>query len=196
MGSSDQPVPRGARNGGHKVPWRRDPLILARLLDVERRHFLGEPNTTIAAALDVDEGTIRNDLKRLNELWVERVRASQEEIRSRKLAELEDIARRAVRAAEFDQHCERAVLFGEDEEGNQLTVERDIKGTASFRGQKAQALNVARQARMDQAKILGAVVDKVAPTDADGNTMDIATLMQRARENRERREREAAGPQS
>ena len=36
------------------------------------------------------------------------------------------------------------------------------------------------------AKELGQWVDKVAPTDAQGDTLDLATLMQRAREHRER----------
>ena len=58
---------------------------------------------------------------------------------------------------------ERAVLFGEavpDANGQALSVYRDEKGSAVFRGQKAQALGVARQAIMDAAKLLGLVIDK------------------------------------
>lgn len=50
---------------------------------------------------------------------------------------------------------------------------------------------------MDAAKVLGIVVDKVTPTDADGNTMNLAELAARAREERARREaaaKESAGP--
>lgn len=138
-----------------QTPWRRDPAILARLPEVERRHLAGQPNTTIAAALNVSEGTIRNDLKHLSELWQEQIKGESAVLRGRIAAELRDVRRRAVKAAEFDEEAERAVLYGEGR-----AVERDAKGSAQFRGQKAQAINVARQASMDEAKLLGLVVEK------------------------------------
>lgn len=139
--------------------WRRDPAILARMHEVERRHLAGQPNTTIAAALGVDEGTIRNDLKRLSEHWLERIGETQETLRAAVTAELEDVRRRSIQAAEFDEMAERAVLFdGPDEEGRQ--VERPEKGSVSFKGGKAAALSNARQASMDKAKLLGLIVEK------------------------------------
>lgn len=163
------------------MAWRRDPVILARLRDVERRHLVGETNVAIAAGLDVSEATIRDDLKRLNELWLERTAASQDDNRARVLAELEDVRVRALAAAEWDQACERAVLFGgsiEDEDGPD-SVYRDKKGSAQFRGNKAAALQTARQATMDKAKILGIVVDKAALTDSAGEDIPLAELMER-----------------
>lgn len=148
--------PRGRKS----LPWRRDPSILARMQQVERRHLLGEPNTAIAEALQVDEITIRRDLERLNELWREHIQQDQETLRSQVVANLEDVRRRALNAAVFDEQAERAVLYGEDADGNSTPVHRDEKGSAQFRGNKAAALNVARQATMDQAKVLGIVVDK------------------------------------
>lgn len=141
-------------------PWRQDQTVLTRLQEVERRHFAGEPNVMIAAALGVTEGTIRNDLKRLADLWKERIGEQAEELRARAVRELDDIKRRALAAAEFDEQAERAVIYGEDAEGNPIHIERDDKGSASFKGQKAQALNVARQAVMDTAKVLGVVIEK------------------------------------
>lgn len=164
--------PRGRRS----VHWRRDPVILARMRNVERRHLKGETNVAIAEALGVDEITIRRDLDRLRELWLEQTKEDQSTIRAQVVAELDDTRRRAIEAAEWDQDCEEAVLFGNGR------VYRDQKGSAQFRGQKAQALNVARQATMDKAKVLGIVVDKVAPTDADGKTLDLASLVLLARE--------------
>lgn len=190
MSESEQTFPKPAR-GGRVLPWRRDPLIMARLREVERRHFAREPNTKIAAALNVDEATIRNDLKRLKEIWLERVQEDQVAIRARVVEELADIQARAIAAAEFDQMCERAVLFNDldddgdetesaaDERPRRRTVYRDDKGSASFRGQKAQALQVARQATMDIAKILGVDVTKISPTDAEGNTLPLEELMAR-----------------
>lgn len=142
-----------------QTPWRQDPVVLARLPEVERRHLAGQPNTHIAAALAVDESTIRADLKRITQVWREHVGEQAEVLRASVVAELEDVRRRALAAAEFDEMAERAVLFdGRDEGGRR--VERPDKGSVSFRGGKAQALNTARQASMDKAKVLGLVVER------------------------------------
>lgn len=161
---------------GKSVHWRRDPKILERLSKVERRHLRGDTNVAIADDLGVDEITVRRDIQRLRELWLERVQEDQETIRAQVVANLEDVRRRALSAAEFDQRAERAVLYGEDEDGRVLIVERDAKGSAQFRGQKAQSLNVARQAAMDQAKVMGVIVDKVAPTDEHGKSLSMAQV--------------------
>lgn len=150
------------------VPWRRDLVIMARMQEVERRHLAGESNVAIAADLCVDEKTVRTDLKRLTELWRERIGEQADVLRARAVRELDDIKRRALAAAEFDETAERAVLYGKDANGEPTQVERDHKGSVTFRGQKAQALNVARQAVMDEAKLMGLVVDKIAPTDPTG----------------------------
>lgn len=143
----------------HRTPWRHDPVILARLAEVEPRHLAGQPNTHIAAALGVDEKVIRNDLKRLSELWVERIGQQAETLRSQIAAELEDIRQRSLKAAAFDEMAERAVLFDDpDEKGSR--VERPEKGGVSFKGGKAQALNTARQASMDKARLLGLVIER------------------------------------
>jgi hypothetical protein len=171
--------PRGRRS----VHWRRDPLILARLTEVERRHLRGDTNTAIADALRVTEATIRNDLARLKELWLERTGDDVANLKAQAVAELEDVRRRALHAAEFDEQMERAVLLGEKIDDH--SVYRDDKGSAQFRGNKAAALAQARQAAMDKAKVLGIVVDKVIPTDGDGKTLDLAALVLRAREKGE-----------
>jgi hypothetical protein len=144
------PTARGRKS----VPWRRDPGILARLREVERRHLAGMTNVAVAEALDVDETTIRRDLERLRELWLEQTKESQADLRAQMLAKLEDVRVRALQAAEFDERCERAVLFGDEQ------IYRDDKGSASFRGNKAGSLAQARQATMDQAKLLGLVIEK------------------------------------
>lgn len=176
--------PRGRKS----VPWRRDPVILARLQQVERRHLAGETNVAIAAALDVDEITIRRDIERLRDMWLERTAAAQDENRARVLAELDDVRTRALKAAEWDEMCERAVLFDDLPEAEATTLDgrparrsvyRDAKGSAQFRGNKAAALAQARQATMDKAKILGIVVDKVAPTNGEGEDIPLDALMER-----------------
>jgi hypothetical protein len=56
LGNPDNAIPkRGRREGRARLPWRRDPVILARLVEVERRNLIGERNTAIALALKVDE---------------------------------------------------------------------------------------------------------------------------------------------
>lgn len=161
------------------VPWRRDLVILERLPVVERRHLAGHTNMAIARDLGVTEGTVRTDLKKINELWLERAGQSVNDLRAQAAAALLDIQRRALAAADFDEMCERAVLFGDGPE-----IRRDDKGSAQFRGNKAAALTVARQAAMDTAKLYGIVIDKVAPTDAEGRTLDLAALVALARQGR------------
>lgn len=184
---SEQGLPNA--RGRKSVPWRRDPVILARLPIVERHHLAGKPNTAIAAKLGVDEGTIRNDLKRLQELWLERAGKSVVELRAEAVAELDGLKVRAIEAAEFDEAAERAVLYGEDADGNGVSVLRDARGKAEFRGQKSASLNVARQAVMDKARVQGIIVDKISPTDEEGKTLDLATLIQIAQERRAARKR-------
>ncbi len=171
---------------GKSVAWRRDPEIMDRLPKVERLHIRGDTTRAIAAAVGISEITVRRDIGRLNELWIEHIQQNQETLRSQVVANLEDVRRRALAAAEFDEAAERAVLYGQTAEGEYVTVERDQKGAAQFRGAKAQSLNVARQASMDQAKVLGIVVDKVAPTDANGQTLDLASLILKARDDANR----------
>jgi hypothetical protein len=74
-----------------------------------------------------------------------------------------------------------------DLEGVKKLVIRNADGEATFKGNKVGALNVARQAVMDIAKIMGLIVDKVAPTDGKGNDLTLADLAARAREARAER---------
>lgn len=176
--------PRGRK----RIPWRRDPVILERLPRVERLHLAGRSNVAIAAEVGISEATVRDDLGRLRDLWLERTSTAQDENRARVLAELEDVRVRALEAAEWDQMCERAVLFDDlpepdattlDGEPTRRSVYRDAKGSAQFRGNKAAALAQARQAVMDKAKLLGLVVDKAALTDTKGEDIPLDALMER-----------------
>jgi len=179
----DKQGPRRTTRAGGRLPWRQDLTVLMRLPLVERRHLAGQLNTQIAAALEVDESTIREDLKRLRQIWMERVKGTQETLRAEKIAELADIKQRAIHQAEWDEYCERAVLFDDpavpDSElervglDRERRVKRDDKGAATFRGAKAQSLNVARQAVMDQAKVLGLIVDKQEIGGAGGGAVPI-----------------------
>lgn len=153
-GDSERNTPTRTRRGP-PVPWRKDPVILARMVLVERGYFAKKTNTAMADELGVDEGTVRNDLKRLRELWMEQAKADQAAHRARVLAKLAETQRLALAAAAFDEAAERAVLYGQDAQGTPVLVERDAKGAAQFRGQKAAALNVYRQAVMDEARVLG-----------------------------------------
>jgi len=157
---------------------------------VERLRLAGASCRAISQSIGVNEKTIRMDVARLAELWVERVGDSQEAHRARAAAVLEEVARRAFEAADFDEKCERSVLFGEEVEirGTKRTARRDDNDSASFKGQKVAALNLARQSTMDWAKIMGVVVDKVAQTDGAGNDLSLADLAARAREARAQRE--------
>lgn len=189
---------RGARPGQRKqAAWRRDPTILDRLRSVERMKLDGWSNLRIATSLGVVEATIRNDVRRLEEMWLEALGSTQEALRAAKVAELTEVYRRAIASAEFDQACERAVLFGDqvDFDGEKKEVLRNADGEATFKGNRVGALNVARQAIMDIAKVLGLIVEKVAPTDAQGNDLSLADLAARAREARAEREaRERSDP--
>jgi hypothetical protein len=177
------PNPRGRKS----VSWRRDPAILARLPRVERLHLAGRTNVAIAAELDVDEGTVRNDLKRLSEIWLERTATDQADNRARVLAELEDVRVRALEAAEWDQMCERAVCsttylsrrhHSRRTSGAAIRLPRR-QGLGAVPGQQGAALAQARQATMDKAKLLGIDVNKVALTDSQGDDITLDELMER-----------------
>lgn len=147
---------------GRDRPWREDHAILERLRQVEPLHLRHRSNREIARQLGVSEMTIRRDLERLRELWLEQTQADQATLRAKLTADLEDVARLAQEAYAWDKQAEEAVLYGVEVDvgGRPRQVYRDEKGSAQFRGGKAQALNVLRQARMDQGKVLGVVQDK------------------------------------
>lgn len=189
------PNPPGRQPGRARLPWHRDPVVLERMVQVERRRLAGEANTTIAAALNVDEKTIRDDVKRIESIWLERIAQDIEALKAEKVAELGEVKRLALSAAAFDEMAERAVLANEPfimRDGNERRIYRDAKDSAQFRGNKAASIGQARQAIMDQAKVLGLVVEKVAPTDGKGNDLDLASLLQKARDLRASQS-EAAG---
>lgn len=187
---SDEVCGQGSavRRGKRPLPWRRDPEILARLRIVDRMRLKGATQAEIATACNVSEATVRDDLKRANELWLDRLGDDQATHRASVLAELEDVRIRALEAAEWDQMCERAVLFDDLDEPEATTLDgkpakrsvyRDAKGSAQFRGNKVAALAQARQATMDKAKILGIDVSKVALTDSQGDDIGLDELMER-----------------
>ncbi len=182
--------------GRKAVHWRRDPAILERLKRVEERALSGESNLAIAAALDIDEATVRRDRKRLNELWLEQVGGEVRARRQVRIAQLDAIAERALKAATFDERMERAVLLDEPMgyrtcsgnvdhgEGRVCegphkvelkVVERGEKGIVQFRGNKSGSLNVARQAIEAAAKIEGLVVDRQEVTGRDGGPIEVDT---------------------
>ncbi len=71
----------------HKqTPWRNDPTILQRLQTVEALHLKGHTNVYVAGKLGVDEKTVRNDLKRIQQLWRERVGQDIEQQKERSVA--------------------------------------------------------------------------------------------------------------
>ncbi len=152
---------------------------------MERRHLAGQYNTQIAAALGVDEQTVREDLKRLREIWKERAQDEQQQ-RYRAAAELDDIKRRAIEAAEWDQMCERAVLFDEitgapitdvphETTPAKRSVYRDRKGSAQFRGNKAAALRVALEAVAERIKLLELGSKKPEGEDGGDDPLDRLT---------------------
>jgi len=178
------PARKGAKRGQRKqIEWRRDPDILARIERVEPLHLAGWSSPRIATELGVSERTIRNDVTHLSELWVERLGATQAALRGRIVAQLDMAIARAFQAADDDWHCTRAVLFGEPIEfdGRKLEIIRDENGAARHTSQRVAALNAARQAVIDKARVLGLIVDKVAQTDGAGNDLSLADLANAAR---------------
>jgi hypothetical protein len=148
---------------GRWQKWRRDPQILERLQEVERLRWRGLSGRAMARELGVGEVTIRRDLSRLDELWLERTAADQQRQRAEIVAALDDNARLALEAYQWDKQAEAAVLYGESVEGKDgkpRVVYRDKRGAAQFRGGKAQALAERRQAVMAKAKVLGLITDK------------------------------------
>jgi hypothetical protein len=184
--------------GRPSVRWDQDPHIMARIKQVWQLSVQeAMSNYAIADRLGIDVRTVRNDLKRLEQVWAKELAVGTDRLRARKVVELQDVARRALQAYEEDRRHILAVLYdepfsshecpggvshGSDAMGQplpsclephrvELRAYRDVKGTATYKGNGAAALNVARQAFMDQAKLLGLVVDKVSPVDGQGNDL-------------------------
>ena len=165
------------------VTWRRDPATLERMAHVERLRLEGVSNRVIAAQLGCNETTVRRDLARNAELWLERVGQQQDVLRAEALARYEDVRLRALEAARLDEAHARAVLYTDsftDEAGVEHHTLRDVKGMAQYRGNKSANLNVALQAAQMQAKILGIIIDKAAVTDSAGQDINLPALMQAA----------------
>jgi hypothetical protein len=191
---TDEIRPQGSvrPRGRKKIPWRKDRALLTQIADVDRRRLRGESIPSIALVVGVSETTVKEHVRRATALFRERTADAVEEDRAEKIRVLEEIIRCALGQARFDYEAAKAVLFGtvaHDMDGAELEVRLpeippDFQGVIKmpdFRGQPAAALNVARQALMDVAKLRGLVVEKVAPTDAAGNTLDLASLVQLAR---------------
>ena len=178
---TDEPTTEVRR--GKKLPWRQDPEILARLPEVERRYLRGMFNTKIAEELGVHESTVREDIKRLNQLWKERAGDEVDEMRAARFRELEAVKHLALQSFDFDMEALTAVLYNEGPDGEQLPggnaavqeadggpvkiveipgrrVHRDQDGRAQYKADKPASLQVYRQAVMDQAKLYGLVIDK------------------------------------
>lgn len=149
-----------AQPGRKSLPWRRDPVILDRLVQVERAIWQGKTNAAIADDLGVDEKTIRNDRDRLTELQRERIKADQDVLRGQVVAELDDTSRLALESYERDIELET----------------RTIGSLSPHKSQKAQLLDVRQKAVMNKAKVLGIIVDKIAPTDAEGKSLTLGQI--------------------
>lgn len=191
--------------GQAALPWKRDPVILARLEKVERMLLEGITNRQrIANALGVDAITIARDKQRLQLLWNARLGHKVEEMRAERIAALQHLVKVAYEGFEEDRRRIQSVLFDEpyeivdcpgkqDHAGNgvlcmaphkfQVRVARPMNGSAQYKGQGAALLETSRKAIMDAAKLMGLVVDKVSPTDASGQTLDLATLVMSARKS-------------
>jgi predicted RNA-binding Zn-ribbon protein involved in translation (DUF1610 family) len=200
--------------GRQSRPWHQDPIILERMKLVWDLVCQGYSNYQIADILKVDTSTVRKDVSRLETVWQKDLSIDADRLRSRKVVELDEIRRRALQVAEDDRKHLLAVLYDEpfttrDCPGNvshgldpttglpatpcpkphaiELRAYRDAKGSATYRSTGAAALNVARQALFDQAKIMGLVIDKVAPVNPDGSSLGdtIANLFGQIAQTRE-----------
>src|SRR5215472_2162976 len=55
--------------GGRGNTWRHDPVIMARLVRVERLRNEGQTTWQVARALNIDHKTAELDFKRIDALW-------------------------------------------------------------------------------------------------------------------------------
>ena len=141
-----------ARQPGRKLrPWHKDGRIIDRMQRVEEMHITGKSNRAIARELGVDERTVRTDLQRLQQVWEERLGQRVVELRARCVAMLDGIYRQAMQNAERDRQYEAYVLFGIVPDDTDAATLAPRDGRQSFKGDKAQSLDTARQAIMDQA---------------------------------------------
>jgi DNA-binding CsgD family transcriptional regulator len=197
------PYPRGGRR---RAAWSRNPAILKRLSRVERLRGERLSNVAIASRLGVNEGTVRDDLERLRQVWENQLGDEMLRLRAEAVADMDNVVRTTMAAIRADQHYTQAVLFGvttvvtcaggmqhQHSEGVdpntsygevwsciaphkvRRRVYRDERGSATYRSNIGQLLQVVRQTNFDKAKIMGLVVNKQAATTGDG--VDLKTTM-------------------
>ncbi len=130
------------------------------------------------------EWTVRADLARLQELWLERAGDKVAALRAECVRRLDAIYWQAMRDAERDRQYERWVLFGIVPDDIDPATLAAPDGRQTFKGDKANSLNVARQAIMDQAKLLG--LARPPQPEQDGQRMTLADLMRAHRESQAR----------
>ncbi len=164
--------------------WRQDGAILARLEEVDRLHLNGWSNRAIARHLKVNEWTIRVDIGRLQELWLERAGETVLRLRAECVRRLDAIYWQAMRDAEHDRQYERWVLFGIPPDDMDPATVPPRDGRVTFKSDKAHNLDIARQAIMDMAKLLG--LARPPQPDQDGQRMTLADLMRAHRESQAR----------
>lgn len=180
------------RPGKKSIPWDRDAEILDEVKEVDRRRLGGESIQSIALALGIGLATVKVHIRRASILYRDRTAANVAEQREDVIRRLEEVVRTALGQARFDYEAARAVLFGSVAhgiDGEELTIDppdvgegfRGVIKMPEYKGSPSASLAVARQALMDIAKLQGLVVDKVAPTNADGTTLDLASLVLAAR---------------
>ena len=85
--------PPSLRPGKKSIPWRDDPDIMQRLLLVEDYILAGSRNTEVAKLLKIAEGTVRNDRKRIAELWQDEVASEIAAMRQRSIAQMRRLQR-------------------------------------------------------------------------------------------------------
>jgi len=187
-------VPDHTRDRDGRPPrgWRRNPAVRARLSAVERMRSEGLSQESIARALGVNPDTINTDYRRLDALALEYLGESASKLRADKYSQLEHLARLAVTAYHEERAWLQACLFGtpirvqcpgraQHRDGTRCIQPHDYEvypvPGATLRSQSGTLLATARQARFDQARLLGLVVDKHALTDNDGN--DVGGILRR-----------------
>ena len=91
--------------------WRQNPVIIRRLEMVERARLAGMTAYEISQAMGMPISTVLEDWQKLNDLWLDRTAATQEQLRGEAIRRLDHVIRNGWELLRLDEAYTQAVLF-------------------------------------------------------------------------------------
>jgi len=110
MAARKNPHTRWKKAGKSKVPWHKDPEIMARVEAVNRMKLEGIPPYDIAERLECDTRTVHRDLRRMKDLLIDERKSDMRVIQDEAISRYREVQRRAMEI--YNQHSDPKTKLG------------------------------------------------------------------------------------